>query len=303
MRGAILIAAALAAPTFPAFAQEPPPALIEATEEASALCATLGGTPSILDGYMRSLDLNGDGVPDFLTDLARLECEGARAVFCGPSGCPVAAWLSEPDGSHSRFDLGRMQGFALGDGDPPPLVARYPAISCGPDAAADCTRTWRFTTNAPDQPPVDVAPEPEPEAAPEAEAAAAKPIAVPSGWTLRRVPGASPMALGGGVGNIASLAAFCLSGQPFLAVTFNEPPPADSVSLDFAFSQGEVTATAGFEATAGGTFVVPLADGPLADRLAGRDSRVSVSVDGAEQGILSLSGSTRAIRAALDECR
>ncbi len=303
MRGAFPIAAALAAATLPAFAEEPPAALIEATEEASALCTALGGTPGILDGYMRSLDLNGDGRADFLTDLARLECEGARAVFCGPSGCPVAAWLSEPDGSHSRFDLGRMLGFTIGDGDPPPLVARYPAISCGPDAAADCTRTWRFTTNAPDQPPVDAVPEPEPGAAPEAAAAAAKPIAVPSGWTLRRVPGASPMALGGGVGNIASLAAFCLSGQPFLAVTFNEPPPADSVTLDFAFSQGGVEASAGFEATAGGTFVVALAGGQLGDRLAGRDSRVPVSVDGAPQGILSLSGSTRAIRGALEDCR
>lgn len=295
---AATLAAIATLATFPAIAQEPPPALIEATEEASALCTALGGNPDILDGYMRTLDLNGDGAPDFLTDLARLECEGARAVFCGPSGCPVAAWLSEADGSHSRFDLGRMQGFDLGDGDPPPLVARYAAISCGHDATADCTRTWRFTSNAPDEPPVDLVPGPEP-----AAEAAAKPIAVPSGWTLRRVPGASPMALGGGVGGIASLAAFCLSGQPFLAATFNERPAADSVTLDFAFSQGTVRATAGFEATAGGTFVVPLADGALADRLAGRDSRVPVSVDGAGQGVLSLAGSTRAIRGALEECR
>jgi hypothetical protein len=299
MRRALRTAAALFATTLPAFAEEPPAALIEATEEASALCTALGGTPGILDGYMQTLDLNGDGHADFLTDLARLECEGARAVFCGPSGCPVAAWLSEPDGGHVRFDLGRMQGFEIGEGEPPPLVARHAAVSCGPDATAPCTRTWRFTGNAPDEPPVDAAPAPDAEP----EAAAAKPIAVPSGWTLRRVPGASPMALGGGVGDIASLAAFCLSGQPFLAVSFNERPPADSVTLGFGFSQGEVEADAGFEATAGGTFVVPLAEGPLADRLAGRDSEVPLSVDGADQGILSLSGSTRAIRGALQECR
>ena len=111
MRRALRTAAALLALSLPAVAEEPPAALIEATEQASALCTALGGTPGILDGYMRTLDLNGDGRADFLTDLGRLECDGARAVFCGPSGCPVAAWLSEPDGSHSRFDLGRMQGF------------------------------------------------------------------------------------------------------------------------------------------------------------------------------------------------
>ena len=32
-------------------ASEPPPELIEATEEAATLCASLGGTPAILDGY------------------------------------------------------------------------------------------------------------------------------------------------------------------------------------------------------------------------------------------------------------
>jgi hypothetical protein len=302
MRPARIALALAALAVGPALAQEPPPALIEATEEASALCTALGGTPGILDDYMTRRDLNGDGAEDFLTDLARLECDGARAAFCGPSGCPVTAWLSEPDGSYSRFDLGRMLGFTLGDGAPPPLVASYAATSCGMDATEPCTRTWRFTGNAPEEPPVDAPAPPETEAA-AADDADTRPIAVPSGWTLRRVPGASPMALGGGVGDIASLAAFCLSDQPFLAVNFLEPPAGDSVTLDFAFSQGDVEATAGFEATAGGTFVVPLADGPLADRLGGRDSDVAISVDGTDQGILSLSGSTRAIRSALEDCR
>ena len=48
--------------------------------------------------------------------------------------------------------------------------------------------------------------------------------------------------------------------------------------------------------------MVALADGPLADRLAGRDSEVAVSVDGRPQGILSLAGSTKALRGALAEC-
>ena len=301
MRRPTLLATVLAAiAPAPVSAQEPPPALVEATEEASALCTALGGAPDILDGYMQTLDLNGDGVPDFLTDLALLDCGGAHAAFCGPSGCPVTAWLSESDGSFSRFDLGRMQGFEIGAGDPPPLVARYAAAACGLDATTDCTRTWRFAGNAPEEPSIDPTPESEPE---DDATATVKPLVVPSGWTLRRVPGASPMALGGGVGKIASLAAFCLSDQPFLAVSFNERPAGDSVTLDFAFSQGDVQATAGFEATAGGTFVVALADGPLADRLGGRDRDVAVDIDGEAQGVMSLSGSTRAIRNALAECR
>jgi hypothetical protein len=67
-----LLAALLAAlPAGPA-AAEPPPALIEGTETAAAVCTALGGTPRIVDGYETTRDLNGDGADDFVTDLARL---------------------------------------------------------------------------------------------------------------------------------------------------------------------------------------------------------------------------------------
>ena len=105
-----------------------------------------------------------------------------------------------------------------------------------------------------------------------------------------------------GTGNIATLAAFCLEGQPFLAVTFHERPEAASVPLAFAFGQGAVEAEAGFEETAGGAYVVALADGPLAARLAGRDSEVAVRAAGRDEGVLSLEGSTRALRSALADC-
>lgn len=291
-------------------AAEPPPALIEATETASAVCAALGGTPHIVDGYETSRDLNGDGTGDYVTDLSRLECEGAWSAFCGPSGCPVTAWLSHP-GGFERFDLGRLQGFELADGEPlPALVAHYDAVYCG-QSLDGCTRTWRFTSNAPEQPAIDApppvevaaAPEPAPAAEPEAgaEAPAERP-AMPTGWTLRRVPGSSPVALGMGTGEIATLAGFCLADQPFLAVTFHERPPADTVRLGFAFSQGAIEAEASYEETAGGAFVVALAEGALARRLGGRDREVAITVDGRPEGTLSLLGSTRSLRGALAEC-
>ncbi|MFO1207982.1 MAG: hypothetical protein U1E40_02025 [Amaricoccus sp.] len=274
---------------------EPPPALIEATEVATALCRNLGGNPVILDGYRTVKDLNGDGRPDFVTDLANLQCGGAWGAFCGPSGCPVSAWLSEPDGGYVRFDFGHIRGFSIKD-EPegvPAVVARYDVTACGEGHDQGCTRTWRFTSNAPQEPPVD---------APVAAAATDAPALAP-GWTLRKVPGASPVALGAGIGNVSSLAAFCLAGQPFLAVTFRDRPKADEVKLGFAFSQGPLDARAGFEQTAGGAYVVALAETPLADRLGGRDAEVALSVDGAGQGTLSLEGSTKALRGALADCR
>ena len=117
------------------------------------------------------------------------------------------------------------------------------------------------------------------------------------------MPGASPVALGVGTGDIASLAAFCLAGQPFLAVTFRDRAPRPTRSRSASPSaEGALEGRAGFEATAGGAYVVALAGQPLAARLAGRDSEVDVSVDGAAQGSLSLAGSTRALRGALADC-
>ena len=83
---------------------------------------------------------------------------------------------------------------------------------------------------------------------------------------------------------------------------FHEPPAPEELRIDFGFAQGTIGGPARREASAGGAYVVGLAGQPLAGLLAGRDARAAVSVDGAAQGNLSLSGSSRAIRGALASC-
>jgi hypothetical protein len=313
-------------------AAEPPPELVEFTEEQTAFCRDLGGIPNILASYQTVRDLNADGRDDFLVNLANLECKGAWSAFCGSGGCPVNAWLSEPDGGYRRFDFGYLEGVKVLDGSPlPKVVAGYHGSLCGdPDriGADTCTRTWTFAVNNPPEPAIDAPepaaspapaaspesvstdargpmPRPQPEEArPQSRADAPRPRvqAIAPGWTLRNVPGSSPVALGGGTGDMAFLAAFCLGAQPFLAVTFHERPKADAVDLGFAFSEGSVTARALYEEGAGGAFVIPLAEGALRERLGGRDAGVALTVDGAAQGELSLSGSSRSLRGALDSC-
>jgi hypothetical protein len=122
------------------------------------------------------------------------------------------------------------------------------------------------------------------------------------GWTLRTAPGAEPVALGGGPGQVASVAAFCLGGQPWLALELEPPPEASRVRLDFTFSAAQVEAEALREAGAGDAYVAELADGPLAALLVGADGEALLAIDGVQQGALSLQGSTRSIRAALEAC-
>jgi hypothetical protein len=119
---------------------------------------------------------------------------------------------------------------------------------------------------------------------------------------LRDVPGSSPVAVSDGPGAIASLAVFCLSDLPWLAATLREPLPAETARIEFAFAGETVSGEARREDSAGGALVLELAEGSLARMLAGRDTSARVSLDGAGQGELSLRGSTRAIRGALEGC-
>jgi hypothetical protein len=187
--------------------------------------------------------------------------------------------------------------------------AFYHGAFCGEGRAGvdGCARVWTFPAGAaPIEQPEPAAaetaaPPPAPQPAPAAPDAA--PAPVPPGWSLRGVAGSPPVALGGGTGDIAWFAGFCLEGQPFLTLLFDPVRTAPAVTLRFDFSEGPVEASALLEPTAGGAHVIALAGTPLAARLAGRDSRVSVSVDGTDAGPLSLAGSTRALRAALGTCQ
>jgi hypothetical protein len=96
------------------------------TQEVIAACRGAGGTPSLqgLDfpgagkteevyvPYLTAADLNGDGQPDYVTDLAGLECANAWSYFCGSAGCPVTVWLSEA-GGHATAWGGHAQAWEL----------------------------------------------------------------------------------------------------------------------------------------------------------------------------------------------
>jgi len=109
----------------PALAQVPAE-ILAFTGENVAACREAGGTPNLsqlefpgagLTGegyppYLTEADLNDDGRPDYVTDLAGLECVNAWSYFCGSAGCPVTVWLSGP-GGHSVARGGHAQAWEL----------------------------------------------------------------------------------------------------------------------------------------------------------------------------------------------
>jgi len=294
-----------------------PPELAAFAAERSAECAALGGAPRVGPAFATAVDLTGDGALDYIVDLAGIECANAWSAFCGSAGCPVSVWIAGP-GGHGREWADYAQAWSIdGAGDAVAVVVERHGSAC-PDAASGaetCRERLTFAgaagPAAPAAPAAADAGSPDAEATPPAGTAAAASAAAPAaaleapgveGWTLREAPGGSPVAVSDGPGGLASIAVFCLGGQPFLAAVPREPAEGAEVELGFAFSRESVSAAARREESAGGALVVDLAGSPLAGLLSGRDTSARVSLAGAEQGTLSLRGSTRAIRAALSGC-
>lgn len=97
-RKLIASAAAALCLAVPALAQDLPAPVLEQINAVNANCREFGGNPQPVSGFVTAADLNGDGQPDYIVDLALQNCEGALSAFCGSAGCPVTVWLSGPSG-------------------------------------------------------------------------------------------------------------------------------------------------------------------------------------------------------------
>lgn len=103
-----------------------PAAIQEFTDENIRFCKEVGGTPNFsgidLPGagraaegtppFLTEVDLNGDDLPDYVTDLAGLECVNAWSLFCGSAGCPVTVWVGASAG-HEVVWGGSAQAWRL----------------------------------------------------------------------------------------------------------------------------------------------------------------------------------------------
>ena len=286
MRPLLALLLCLAPPA--ARALDLPAPLRKLTDEAFAECREAGGTPALLADYVRTADLNGDGREDYLVDFAGLNCAGAESYFCGSAGCPVSVWASTPRGLESAWS-GPAQGSRIDTSATPPAVEVYlHGQFCDPPRVGAEGCAQRVALAAPAE-----------GAKAEAEAA---PPARTAGWTLRAVPGAAPVAVSPAPAPLREIALFCLAGQPFLAALPDTPPPGETLRHGFAFTGRALEATARREPSAGGAFVADLRATPLAQALAGRDATARLSLDGVALGELSLAGSSKAIRGALEPC-
>jgi hypothetical protein len=76
-----------------------PKEVLARVNEHAGMCKAQRGTISGGENYIRHADFNGDGKTDYLVVSGALRCSTA-SLYCGQLGCPVTAYVSQPNGSY-----------------------------------------------------------------------------------------------------------------------------------------------------------------------------------------------------------
>lgn len=95
-----------------------PSAMDPLIRETVEMCIDVGGKAELLSGGVKSKDINGDGKPDYLVDLAMLSCGTGLSPFCGAANCEFAVYASNGD----DYVSGRYLGIEPRFGDDAVLI-------------------------------------------------------------------------------------------------------------------------------------------------------------------------------------
>lgn len=94
-------------------ASSAPPTLRQELLDVVEQCRRSNGLIAPIATLIDSLDLNGDGFPDFLVDLSSA-CLGANQLYCDANGqCRIQVWLSAKDSQNNPILSKVMDRYAL----------------------------------------------------------------------------------------------------------------------------------------------------------------------------------------------
>ncbi|HVV98592.1 MAG TPA: hypothetical protein VHC92_15720 [Rhodanobacteraceae bacterium] len=306
----IALLSSVAAMLFCAVAQSAPPKLPpELRKDADQLirdCTKDGGKATLADDYATAVDLNGDGVDDFVVDLGGYRCQrpgfGPSNEYCGSAGCPVSVWLSQPGGSYALApDIGgSMQGWEIRqhDGKPAIWYGLHGAFcDDGKDRAGSdtCEKYW----TAPPAKSASGARAPAEARRGAKPGASANPA---SGWQLRPIAGRAGMAAVRGPGVVAGLTLLCDRGSAFLTIMVKAPPPPGPVTIGFAASGEHVELPLRQGNPAGTLWLADVARSRLPKFLASHEGSAQLRINGGLQGDVPLANAGAVLRDALSGC-
>lgn len=131
----LLLAPLLMGATAPTF---PPLAVRQHLAGLHAECRSYGGTPGKMSDLMKSADLTGDGLTDYVIDLNGYRCDGAAsAMGAGQSGAAMAIFVSGPGNTAAKVYENTVYGVVLEKTGPKPrLYLDIAGLDCGQKNAA-----------------------------------------------------------------------------------------------------------------------------------------------------------------------
>jgi hypothetical protein len=109
-----------------------------AVNEVNGLCKDSGGTPGKSSKLIKFIDLNGDGLTDYVMDLGVYDCQGAAsAVSAGQSGSAVTIFIGGPSNTAKAVYHAVAQGVDLvTTAGKPRLYVGVMGADCGQKNAA-----------------------------------------------------------------------------------------------------------------------------------------------------------------------
>jgi hypothetical protein len=271
------------------------PATVRASfQEAAASCREAASGRMTFDReiYVKRADLNGDGRPDYVVDDAGLSCPGAASLLCGSAGCGVAIHLSGPRGYRLAWQ-GHLQAHELVPGAPPRLRTGAHGSSCGRVGADVCYGELAFSGGR-------IVYRPMPRGV-----TGALWMSGSEGW--RQDAGTATIDLP--AGNVEGASVACVRGGPAFLIQFRRDLPARRDIRMSMFPlpgppEGNTADHSVAMSRAGESrvWVAHPVDGATVALLTGPAESVGLMSGEQSWNAVPLTGSTRAIRAALASC-
>lgn len=112
--------------------------------ELSRSCTNVGTVLDVRPGFVRELDLNGDGVPDAILSTEHGSCATAPSMFAGTAG-EAARWVvSRPGGGFEILDF-MYQKVEIDEAAKPPRITMFlHGTACDRGGAETCRHVFRL---------------------------------------------------------------------------------------------------------------------------------------------------------------
>ena len=149
VKPAILLAAALLAAVPAAALDEKtlPREIRAAFDKFRRDCVKAGGKEvSFKEDAVRTIDLNGDGRPDYIVDFDDSKCDAFEPLYCGTGGCQLAIYIARPNGRYAAIfgDVVRAYEILPGEGVRSIRFDLHGGF-CGKHGPDECEKTVRIT--------------------------------------------------------------------------------------------------------------------------------------------------------------